>query len=414
MSSEKLKKICYYIIVRSDTLNNKTNSLSFKRKFKDMDKQLLIATILLIIIGTLSIVSASSRETVSRYDYSVYHYFFKHMEMLGIAILGSIIIFKFPTKSYRLFAPILWIAILCCLIGLFIYSSIKRGSINWLTIMGFTFQPSEFAKPIIIATLSIFFEIMANRYLKNPKFNTLIFLILWIVLGLLIPGIVFLQGDLGTALILIGISGFMYLYGPLERKKKFKYLSWMFVIFIVAAFGLYMKRGYLLTDEQLSRFDFFNPCSKYEDNGYQICNGLIAINNGGITGLGIGKSQQKYSYIPDPHTDSIFSIIIEEAGLITGIVIIFLYAWMLRRIYKIAVNASTIRGRYIAFGAMVYLSLHIIFNLGGLLAILPLTGVPLPLISYGGSFTISFLAMLTMVQCVAVETKNQKIKITSN
>ena len=84
---------------------------------------------------------------------------------------------------------------------------------------------------------------------------------------------------------------------------------------------------------------------------------------------------------------------------------------MMYRIYKIGSTASTIRGKYIAYGALVYLALHVIFNLGGLLAVLPLTGVPLPLISYGGSFTISFLCMLTMVQCVAVETKNRKIKI---
>lgn len=395
-------------------MNNRVRPISFRKKIKDIDKQLLLVTIIIIIIGTLSIVSASSRETVSRYDYSVYHYFFKHMEMLGAGIVCSFIIFKFPTKSYKLFAPVLWFFILACLIGLFIYSTIKRGSINWLTIFGFTFQPSEFAKPIIIASLSVFFELMANHFLKNPKFNCLIYLGLWAVIGLLMPAIVFLQGDLGTALILVGISGVLYLFGPLDTNRKMKYLGWMIAVVAIGACGLYFTRGYLLTNEQISRFNFFNPCSKYEDNGYQICNGLIAINNGGLTGLGIGKSQQKYSYIPDPHTDSIFSIIIEETGLLMGLFIISIYIWMIYRIYKIAVNASTIRGRYIAFGALVYLTLHLVFNLGGLLAIFPLTGVPLPLISYGGSFTISFLCMLTMVQCVAVETKNQKIKISSN
>lgn len=395
-------------------MNNKVKPLSFRKKLKDIDKQLLLATLILIVIGTLSIVSASSRETVSRYDYSVYHYFFRHIKMLLAGFACSIVVFRFPTKSYRLFAPLLWFVILACLIGLFIYSSIKRGSINWLTIGGFTFQPSEFAKPIIIASLAVFFEFMNDHFLNNPKFNSLIYLGLWAVIGLLMPAIVFMQGDLGTALILMGISGILYLFGPLDNKKKFKYLGCMVALAIVGAVGLFSVRGYLLSKEQMSRFNFINPCSKYEDSGYQICNGLIAINNGGLTGLGIGKSQQKYSYIPDPHTDSIFAIIMEETGLIMGVIIILIYMWMLTRIYKIAVNASTIRGRYIAFGALVYLSLHIIFNLGGLLAILPLTGVPLPLISYAGSFTISFMVMLTMVQCVAVETKNKKIKISGN
>ena len=255
---------------------------------------------------------------------------------------------------------------------------------------------------------------MANKFLNKPGFNHLIYLGIWAILGLLMPLIVFIQGDLGTSLILICISCVMFLFSPLDSKRKLKYIIGMIIVAIIGASSLYLARGYLLTKEQKSRFNFINPCSKYEDSGYQICNGLIAINNGGLFGVGIGKSQQKYSYIPDPHTDSIFSIIIEETGLIMGIILIFLYIWMLYRIYKIAIYASTTRGRYIAFGTLIYLSLHIIFNLGGLLAVLPLTGVPLPLISYGGSFTISFMSMLTMVQCVNVETRNQKIKIGNN
>lgn len=389
----------------------KNTNTSFFEKLKFIDKQLLVSTIILVIIGTLSIVSASSRETVSRYDYSVYHYFFQQLIMVTAGIIASLIIFAFPTKSYRLFAPILWIIILGCLIGLFIYSSIKRGSINWLTIAkGFTFQPSEFAKPIIIVTLSLFFEI-TNKYAKNPNFKNLQFIAIWIVIGLIMPAIVFFQGDLGTAIILLLISGIMFLASPISKKIKIRTCFVMAGFACFAALILFLGRGYILTEEQKSRLSFALPCSKYESDGYQVCNGLIAINNGGLTGLGIGKSKQKYSYIPDPHTDSIFAIIVEEKGCTLGLVIILLYMWMLRRIYKICINASTIRGRYMAFGCMIYLSLHIILNLGGLLAILPLTGVPLPLISYGGSFTISFLSMLAIVQVINVETRMKKISI---
>ena len=388
----------------------KNTNLSFFDKLKYIDKQLLVSTIILIIIGTLSIVSASSRETVSRYDYSVYHYFFQQVIMISAGVFASMIIFAFPTKSYKLFAPILWVLIFACLIGLFIYSSIKRGSINWLTIKGFTFQPSEFAKPIIIVTLSILFEII-SKYVSHPNFKNLQFIGLWIVIGLIMPGIVFFQGDLGTAIILFLISGFMFLASPINKKIKLRTCLIMGGFAVFAMLILLLGRGYILTKEQRSRLSFIQPCSKYENDGYQVCNGLIAINNGGLTGLGIGKSKQKYSYIPDPHTDSIFAIIVEEKGCSLGIVIILLYIWMLRRIYKICINASTIRGRYITFGCMIYLSLHIILNLGGLLAILPLTGVPLPLISYGGSFTISFLSMLAIVQSVNVESRIKTIKV---
>ena len=151
--------------------------------------------------------------------------------------------------------------------------------------------------------------------------------------------------------------------------------------------------------------------SDASNNGYQVCNGLIAINSGGFNGLGIGKSQQKYSYIPDPHTDSIFTIIVEENGFKMGAFIIILYAWMMFRIYRISRKANTTRGKFLAFGGLIYLSLHVIFNLGGILGILPLTGVPLPLLSYGGSFTISFLCMLAIVQLVHIETKNKLIRL---
>ena len=383
---------------------------SYFNKLKYIDKQLLLSTIVLIIIGTLSIVSASSRETVSRYDYSVYHYFFQQMIMVTAAFIAAVIIFIFPTKSYKLFAPILWFIIIGCLIGLFIYSSIKRGSINWLTIGKFTFQPSEFAKPIIIVSLALFFEI-ASKYVTNPRFKNLQFIGLWVVIGLIMPGLVFFQGDLGTSIILFSISGVMFLASPLSKNVKLKTCLAIGGFAIMGALVLLLGRGYILTEEQKSRIFFARPCSKYEDDGYQVCNGLIAINNGGLTGLGIGKSKQKYSYIPDPHTDSIFAIIVEEKGLILGIIIILVYIWMLKRLYKICLEASTIRGRYMVFGCIVYLSLHLILNLGGLLAVLPLTGVPLPLISYGGSFTISFIAMLTIVQRVNVETRMRKIKI---
>lgn len=389
---------------------SKNRSLTFFEKLKCIDKQLLLTTILLIIIGTLSIVSASSRETVSRYDYSPYHYFFQQMIMLGASFIGAFIIFKFPTKSYKFFGPLLYIAVIACLIGLFVYSSIKRGSINWLTIGKFTFQPSEFAKPILIVCLSIYFE-RISKEVNNPNFDNLKFIAMWVLIGLIIPGLVFFQGDLGTALILGFISFSMFLASPISTKVKGKSCLVLAGAAILVGLTLFMGRGYLLTSEQKSRLDFFNPCSKYEDSGYQVCNGMIAINTGKLSGVGIGKSKQKYSYIPDPHTDSIFAVIVEETGLVMGVVILLIYLWMISRIYKICVNASTIRGRYICFGALIYLSLHIIFNLGGLLAILPLTGVPLPLISYGGSFTISFIAMLTMVQCVNVESRNKIIKI---
>ena len=125
-----------------------------------------------------------------------------------------------------------------------------------------------------------------------------------------------------------------------------------------------------------------------------MCNGFIAIKNGGLFGLGFGNSTQKYLYLPEAHTDFIFPIICEELGSIVGAIIINGYGIMLWRILFIAKHANNVRNSIIAYGTFIYLALHILVNLLGVLALIPLTGVPLPLLSYGGSFTLNALILL--------------------
>ena len=163
----------------------------------------------------------------------------------------------------------------------------------------------------------------------------------------------------------------------------------------------------------MKRFQYKNPCSRYrEETGYQVCNGFIAIHNGGLLGKGLGNSTQKYLYLPESHTDFIFPIIVEELGLIAGIVIILGYAFMLYRILRIAKKSSTLNGAILCYGTFIYMLTHILINLLGILALIPLTGVPLPLLSYGGSFTINIIVMLFIVQRVSIENNNHEIKQT--
>lgn len=379
----------------------------------DMDKPLFIATIILIIIGTLSIVSASANESISRYgNSSVYYYFYRHIFLLGIGFVGAFVIHRIPTKLYKIIAPLLWATILVILIVLFIYGTAHRGSLNWILIFGIKFQPSEFAKPIIIVMLALLFDWLSRSLKKGTIKNEWSFVAIWFVFGIIIPAIVFFQGDIGTGGIIAVISFGMFAVCPLEKKSIIKYLLTIFGIGILCFVILFMARGYIFSGEQKERLtQFLNPCSNYDDSGYQICNCFIAMNDGGIKGLGIGKSKQKYSYIPEAYTDSIFAIIIEEVGVVMGILIILLYLFMICRILKISQIASTTRGRYIAFGTAIYLFMHVLLNLGGLLGILPLTGVPLPLITYGGSFTIAFIASLALTQRVCIESKHKKISI---
>ena len=179
---------------------------------------------------------------------------------------------------------------------------------------------------------------------------------------------------------------------------------------LIVALLLITTGGKLLKSYQLERFNFINPCDRYqEDSGYQLCNSFIAFQNGGIGGQGLGSSTQKYLYLPESYTDFIYPIIVEEWGLIVGIIILIGYMFMLLRIIKISRRANNLRNSLICYGVFAYLLTHIMVNLMGVTGLIPLTGVPLPFLSYGGSYMICLLLALGLVQRVNIES-NKKIK----
>lgn len=383
--------------------------MRLKRFINDMDKPLLIATLALFIFGLLNIVTASSSEAVTS-AVPLYFYFYRHLAMLTVGFIASIFILNTKTNKYKPFVILGYLVILGLLLYLSMYGSDHRGSRNWVSIMGFQFQPSEFAKPVLIVSLALLFEKFYYK-LRSKKYPHWDMIAKIALVGGLFPAIVFAQKDLGTMFILFSIFIMMFWVGPVVPKEKLKTFG---ALSIIVAFVLITKlavSGHVLSAAQKSRFDFFNPCSKYETGGYQICNGFIAINDGGLMGLGAGKSKQKYSYIPEPHTDSVFSIIAEEEGFLKCSIIFLLYIIILYRILNLAGKANTLRGRYICVGVATYIFMHIFLNLGGLFGAIPLTGVPLPFLSYGGTFTIALMASLAIVQRISVETKREKIKI---
>ena len=382
---------------------------NLKKNINDMDKVLLAVTIFLFVFGLLNIVTASSRAVVLRYNTSLYNFFYKQAFNLTLGAIVAMIILNIPTKKYKIWGIISFTAVLILLIYLSIYGTVHKGSINWIKIMGFTLQPSELAKPTIILCLSILFENFTSK-LRNKHINHFDMIGIILIVGCLFPLMVFFQKDLGTAIILFTIFAVMFLTSPILKKEKLKTCALGIVVITIVAGIIVAKTGSLLSDTQLERFNFYDPCSNYESGGYQICNGFIAINSGGLVGVGIGESKQ-ISYIPESHTDSVFAIIAEEYGFIGSSVIMGLYILILWRIISLSSRANTLRGKYICLGVATYIFLHIFINLGGLFGIMPLTGVPLPFLSYGGSFTLSLIISLSLVQRVHIETKNQKIKI---
>lgn len=378
---------------------------SLVRALKNMDKPLFFVTMLLFLFGLLNIVSASSQTAVIKYHSTLYSYFYRQLITIILGLIISAFIIKTPTKSYKLMGPFFYILVLFTSLAVSFssFGAEYSGNNNWINIKGFTFQPSEFAKIVMIVCVALLIEKYTTK-LTSPKIEprdkyTIIGKIL--LVGLAFPVIIFMQKDLGTMLIITAIFMILFLTSTIPFAYKIRALG-LCVILGVIMIMMYASKGSVLSGAQSSRFNFFNPCKNYENGGYQICNGFIAINSGGVLGNGIGNSKQ-ISYIPESHTDSVFAIIAEQYGLIVTTIIFIAYAFILKRILNISMNSSTIKGRYICLGIATYIFLHILVNLGGLFGVMPLTGVPLPFLSYGGSFTIALICSLAIVQRFAVE-----------
>ena len=377
-----------------------------KKYFAKMDLWLLTFTFIYAIIGAIMIYSASSILTVLSQGVASTYYFKKQVIILLVSFIGSLFIIRIPTIKYKYFHYLGIIAIIASLIGLSFYGKMVNGAKGWYDLGLFNLQPAEFAK----STLIIF---MAVYYGDLIKYNVRNILSYFLPLGisLFIVLLIVKQPDMGSAAIISLLVFILFMSLPLNKfvkRKTTKIITIGITLLVILGITLGPK---LISSYQLQRFTFQDPCTRYrEATGYQVCNGFIAIKNGGLFGLGFGNSTQKYLYLPEAHTDFIFPIICEELGIVTGTIIILGYAFMLWRILLIAKKANNTRNSILAYGTFIYIALHIIVNLLGVLALMPLTGVPLPLLSYGGSFNINVIVLLFICQRVSIESKESKIK----
>ncbi len=360
-----------------------------------MDKPLLVISLIMFIFGLLMIFSASSvKAAIIGSPYSI---FFKHAITLMMCFVVSIFVVATPTKTYKLYAPVALYGIIGALFFVFGYGTVINSAKRWIDLGFYNFQPSEFAKTILIVYLGVY-------YFKHKNSTSYLVLFKPLIYGALICFLTFIQPDFGTMLIIFGMIVLIFLSLPINKeiKKKATQIA-LGGIFIVVLFFM-LNGGQILRESQMSRFNFLNPCQRYTENtGYQVCNGFIAINNGGLFGVGLGNSTQKFLYLPAAYTDFIFPVIVEELGLLVGIVIIMVYIYILYRIIRIANRSYNLLGSIIAYGVAVYLLLHILVNLVGVLGILPLTGVPLPFLSYGGSYVLNLVVCLAIVQRIEIE-----------
>lgn len=378
-----------------------------RKLFSKMDIPLFIMVVVYIILGLVMIYSASSITAVVRYGYEPYHFFIRQAVFVVFAFLvGLIIIIRFPTRNYTALAWPLVFLLIGSLAFLFVKGKIAGGAQSWYDLKYFKIQPSEFAKSILVIFMASYYNRLSLKKVKNlyAYFIPLAF-------ALIIIGLVFMQPDLGSAAIIAGIVFFTFISIPMVQNNIMKFIKILAIGLIIGVIVLLYSGNSFLNSIQKGRLNFINPCSRYtETTGYQVCNGFIAINNGGFFGVGLGNSTQKYLYLPESHTDFIFPIIVEELGLVVGILIILGYAYILARILKIAKSSENLRCSILAYGTFWYFTLHILVNLLGVLALIPLTGVPLPFLSYGGSFTLNAIIMFFVVERVNIENKTNKTK----
>lgn len=369
-----------------------------KKIMKHLDKPLLIVALLLFALGLIMVFSASNVTAYMSHAVSPYNYFFKQLVFLAGGLFVAFIMICIPLKIYDKYANLAMFLGLIALALLPVFGVEINDAKSWYDLKIFNLQPSEFMKVITVIWMACYYE------KKSKKLDKYVPSLFPVVIGLIAAYFMFEQPDLGTTIIYCGIICCIYWISPVKNMLKLKTGFIAMGIVLLGAVILFGTGGTLLRDRQLERItEYQNPCDKLLSSGNQVCNSYIAINNGGLSGEGLGNSTQKYLYLPEPYTDFIYAIIVEELGLVAGIGLILAYIFILYRILKIGRESYTDKGAMICFGITVYIFIHIAVNLLGLFGLIPMTGVPLPFMSYGGSFTVCLIIALALVQRISIE-----------
>ncbi|MDN3014895.1 FtsW/RodA/SpoVE family cell cycle protein [Paenibacillus sp. BSR1-1] len=377
-----------------------------KKILKSYDYTLIIAIILLCGFGLVMIYSASMAYAVQRYEVaSDFFYQRQKIFLLGftlIFIISAIIPYKMMQFTKWFQVPMVFASIIT-LLGLFVFGQTKNNAQSWYQIGTFLFQPAEFVKLAVIIYLA---SVYAKKQDYINQFNKGVLpplVYLFVVCFLII-----IQPDFGTAFIIALIAATIILSSGMNPKSIAKLVISALIILIPVIIVLWAT-GKLFSAEQMSRFHVLkNPFDDAEDAGFHLVNSYIAIGSGGVNGLGLGKSIQKLGYLPESHTDFIMAIIAEELGIWgVGFVILLLAYVVLRGIY-IGVQCKDPFGSLLAIGISSMIGIQSFINLAGVSGIIPLTGVPLPYISYGGSSLLMLAAATGILVNVSMFVKYEK------
>jgi len=339
------------------------------------DTAFLVYFSLVLIFGLIFLTSASS---VAGYDkFGDTYYFIKRQLLLGVGpgILGLLFFAKFDYKKLKEWSPLLFIGSLILLFLVFIPgigSALNTGNRSWIVIGGFSFQPAEIAKFATIVYFSAFLAKMGKQ-IQDFKQGFLVAL----GIGMIPVLFVMFQPDIGTMAILFAIIfGLLFI-----ADVKMSHLSLLFTAGVLGFIVLILIAPY-----RLNRLTtFLNPEQDPQGIGYHINQSFIAIGSGGILGEGLGQSKQKYEYLPEVQADSIFAVIAEEMGFILTVAFLILFILFVHRGLAIARRSGDTFVRFTITGIMIWFVAQAFLNIAAMVGLMPLTGVPLPFVSHGGT-----------------------------
>lgn len=349
------------------------------------DLRLLFPMLFLVGIGIVMVYSASS--AVALKDYGLDHFFLRRQAFFVVLGIVSLIVCRyFPIRLLRGLAyPILGLAFISLTMVFLPGFGIKAGgATRWLKLGSISFQPAEFARFALVVYLAY------SMSKKNYKLETFsVGFVPHVLILLVLTCLIMLQPDFGTVVILFAVTWILLFVGGVRLKYLLlSFLASLPVVYLFLIGSSYRMRRII---------SFINPWQYAQDEGYQTVHSLMAFGTGGLWGVGLGKGYQKLFYLPEPHTDFIFSVIGEELGLVGVLIVVLGYAYILLNGIKIARSAEDTFSTFLAVGLTLSIGLQACVNMGVALALLPTKGLTLPFISYGGTSLIMNMAFIGLL-----------------
>ncbi len=349
------------------------------RTMGDIDYTFLFIVILLLAAGLVMLLSASAPAGNTLHNNS-YYFFTKQLVCAVVGLVGMGIVSRIDYNSYKKFVPKMMIVCVILLVLVLIPGiGVKlNGSRRWLNTPVIQVQPSEFMKPVIAMYFASIID--SGKYdLKKIGGNLPYIGVLFVVLGLML-----METHLSGAIVIAGIGVTVMIAGGSPVKPVLVGALVLVPILIISVYTLSPVRWARVTS-------FLDPFKDIRDESYQVAQGLYAIGSGKLFGLGLGQSVQKYSYLPEPYNDFIFAVVCEELGLVGAAVVILLFAALIIRAVRIAMNAPDTYSSLVALGIASQLAIQTILNIAVATSSVPNTGVSLPFFSYGGTAILTLL-----------------------